>query len=470
MDCLLLLPRKKDTLFTADPYIVVLSLITNFFNGLVYMYPNLSTALETTFGLTASQIVVIGVSSHLGIGAMQFPLGLFYRSKWLANKTQIHGLRYGDRLVVFIALIFVFIATLGITLYAKYLPFGENNNINFIFMIIFFILFGAGTGGSYGHIMWLNNHNWLKSEWRRTILSSNSTSWALGAMTSSILYPYTWNYLSLSNIFLIHCIIYVVLAIPGFLFLIRLQIPKSNVSHEILLKNIHDIKESNESDELSQNIHIEQERISTLVVFKSYTAWFLWWSCFFGLGIGGTFIAMINDVVRSVTKLNDIGHKTSIISTAFLTSQTIARLFGVFMVKYVREELLLTFHIIEFIACIVLATVAMTDEWLFFGAIMIGLAFGGISVIFSPIVATNYPGGPMNFGANLGLTIYAPAFGNIIIGSVQTQIYDLHNNAKCISDPYCYNDVFLYFAVSSGCAIILIFGLIYVMKKKSPGF
>ena len=255
MDCMDI--QKKPTT-TTNAYVVALSCITNIFNGLVYMYPNLSNVLENTLGLSVPQIVVIGTSSYLGIGAMQYPLGLFYRSKWLSNRTKIHGLSYGDRIVTLISLVLLFVATLGITLFAKYLPFGSNDEdqINFIFFVAFFILFGAGTGASYGHTVWLNNHNYLQSPWRRTVLTLMSFSFAFGAMISSIIYPYTWDHLSLSNIFLFHFVCYMVLGIPGLFFLIRFEVKPEQTTEDSKTLSLENKNTGNDKQHLLPNKYV----------------------------------------------------------------------------------------------------------------------------------------------------------------------------------------------------------------------
>eukprot|EP01084_Bolivina_argentea_P252861 424579_1 len=442
--------------------VVLLSWLTNICNGLLYTYPNYSKDIEHTLGLSQSQIVIVGVASHLGIGIVQFPLGYLYRSSWLTEK----GLKFVDRFVITITITLLIVSTLGIYLFAR---FGSPSNAttNFVALTILFILFGSGVGGSFGHSCWCNNYNFQKSKYKKTVIVTMSFTFGFGAFLFSLLYPYTFNKLSLADIFLIHFVLYASIGVFRVIILVRHPTITINPITSVQYTQTGD-SHLNAHDDSAEDL---KAPIKFQYVFKSVIAWLLFISTFFGIGIGGTFISMVADVVESIQGEND-PTLTSRISMVFLGTQAMARLISAILVKYTLESLLLSFHLIEFIFCLYISISSLNVTSAYVISIATGWCFGGIWSLFPAVVSDYFPGGHHNFGPNLGLTIYAPAFGVLIVGIIETKIFEAQNGSngcKSITDEnnYCFKYVFIAFTAFSAFSSCLAMSLLYVMKIKS---
>ena len=74
--------------------------------------------------------------------------------------------------------------------------------------------------------------------------------------------------------------------------------------------------------------------------------------------------------------------------------------------------------------CILLLTYPTSYTIFIVASAFFGMGFGGNLSTLAAIVALHFPGGSLAFPFNFGLTMLAPAFGNIFVGTTEAVLDD----------------------------------------------
>jgi MFS family permease len=150
---------------------------------------------------------------------------------------------------------------------------------------------------------------------------------------------------------------------------------------------------------------------------------FTFWCVFFGIGLGGAFQSMLGFLSPLyATDAADASNKTFASLVVFLAAQVVARFICVMVYRFYRVQslLVIVWEVMEFVACIMLICYPANYSLYIVACALFGMGFGGNLSSLAAIVAAHYPGGAVSFPFNFGITMLAPAFGNVAVGLLES--------------------------------------------------
>jgi MFS family permease len=223
-----------------------------------------------------------------------------------------------------------------------------------------------------------------------------------------------------------------------------------NSTTDALLKNDHQVLNSSklrnsayssdDDDELADSFEGNSSEGQCRMLCCATLPHLTFWAVFFGIGLGGTFQSMLGFFSPLYAQNQNEGEQKTFQSLCvFLAGQVLARALCVVVYRYYRVQtiVLILWEVMELVACVMLV-VWPTDYALFIVACaLFGMGFGGNLSSLAAIVAMHYPGGSLNFPFNFGITMLAPAFGNVFIGVVELLLTTTDCTGGTVNETDC---------------------------------
>lgn len=276
---------------------------TNFFNGFLYLFPCYSKHLQE-IGIDAKHILILGVASHAGLGIIQYPMGLLYKSRYLHSYIASR-----DLLCSILCIIMQVLSCFGIAIIGHKKNKRFTNTTNFILLLVCFIFYGAGVGGSFGHTIWVTSHNFREDPQRRSwLVASMSMCFGIGACIFTLGYHSFLEDWNLFSLFILQSVLIIVVGFIRMGWMVKLDEISIDVNDKKMQKVTTVIKNENlpgnnsSLSSLVYNPQLDPRPGGMAHLFRSKTFWLTFVATFFGIGIGGSFMSGFNDQVENILK------------------------------------------------------------------------------------------------------------------------------------------------------------------------